>query len=158
MQNTQNKAKYVMKGSNKYKCPSCPYMTDRPSRLKTHAKAIHDKIRDFECPNCDFTTTTKHHLESHVKSCNAEGTKMKNPFFKIKTEKDLGDSSLKLKEQDKAGKKAKPKSDLRHCPFTKKKVSSKGKVALLDQCSFAAKTEEELTKHMKVHIKSEKAV
>ena len=147
-------------------------MTDRPSRLEAHTKAVHEKVRDFSCPKCEFTTTTKYHLESHVKSCSQENKipvvgKIKNPFFKIKVEKDSDEPKFKQKKklkvkmkQEKNPEKAKPRSarsDLKQCPFTTKKKAARNKVALQDQCSFAANTAEELTKHMKIHIKSEKA-
>ena len=183
-----NKLKKVFKLGSKYQCSACPYITDRPSRLKTHVKAVHDEARDFGCPKCEFTTTTKYHLDSHVKSCSlgnkspvVEGGKLKNPYFKIKVEKDSDDpKSLKITPNDpkitpndpkskrkklkvkikveKNPEEAKPgpRSGLKQCPFTKKRTSNK-KVALNNQCSFAANTAEELAKHMKIHIKHENA-
>ena len=40
------------KMEKKFACKVCEYSTDRPSHLKVHIKAVHEKIKDHACGQC----------------------------------------------------------------------------------------------------------
>ena len=65
--------KWYKENKKEVKCEKCDYKSSLNSKLKTHIKAVHDKIKDFECPfvfenkQCDYKCSTNGDLKIHIK-------------------------------------------------------------------------------------------
>ena len=52
-------------GDRKLKCEKCPYIPYNISSLKSHIKAVHDKIRNHVCGECGYAASQKINLKKH---------------------------------------------------------------------------------------------
>merc|ERR1712150_200081 len=48
-------------------CRFCNYSTTIESKLKQHAKIVHDQIKEYSCDNCSFTTSYLSKMNQHCK-------------------------------------------------------------------------------------------
>ena len=53
------------KGTMKYNCTKCDYVSMNKYHLKSHIQYKHDGLK-FECKSCDYKATTKSSLKMHT--------------------------------------------------------------------------------------------
>ena len=51
-----------------FKCEKCQYESAKNHIVKTHAREVHDKIRDHICKDCGAAFSRSWSLKEHVKN------------------------------------------------------------------------------------------
>ena len=118
----------------KLRCEQCPYGTSRRSNLKSHIKAVHDKIRNHVCEKCDYASSQKSDLRIHMITVHKMGEK------KFKCEKCPYTSAHKGNFDH-------------HINGVHKKIRNH----VCEECDYAASQKKDLRTHMiNVHTMGEK--